>query len=440
MCNKISVITVVYNDVKHIRATMESYFSQTWEEKEYIVIDGGSGDGTADVIREYADRLAYWCSEPDGGIYEAMNKGLERATGDWINILNCGDLYVSATALEDVVRAMSGADTKAVGEGDADAEKSTGGCDADVVFCNSIEVNPLYKRNSFADDDISRLAFIPTFRHGSSLIKAEVHKRYPYDVSKKKSLGYALDWDMLHRLFRDGYKFKKVDVFLEEYQLEGMSNHPYRNFWYNYKITSGGKFDPKRMLFMVKQMCRVWKKQSGVMKCARQFVVEYVVNSICPHIPFWTLRRPLLRLGKIKMGKGTFIMRKCYFMEPNLLTIGEYSHINRGCLIDARGGITIGNCVSISHNVSVVTGGHNAQSPNFVGVFKPIVVNDYAWLGVGCTILQGVTIGRGAVVAAGAVVTKDVDDYEIVAGTPAKKIGTRNDNLDYKCDGWAWFT
>ena len=58
MGDKISVITVVYNDVEHIRETMESYFSQTWENKEYIVIDGGSTDGTVDIIREYSDRLA----------------------------------------------------------------------------------------------------------------------------------------------------------------------------------------------------------------------------------------------------------------------------------------------------------------------------------------------------------------------------------------------
>ena len=60
MSNKISVITVVYNDVKNIRNTMESFFSQTWEDKEYIVVDGGSTDGTAEVIKEYSDRLAWW--------------------------------------------------------------------------------------------------------------------------------------------------------------------------------------------------------------------------------------------------------------------------------------------------------------------------------------------------------------------------------------------
>ena len=59
MGNKISVITVVFNDVAHIRATMDSFFSQTWEDKEYIVIDGGSTDGTAEIIQEYSERLAY---------------------------------------------------------------------------------------------------------------------------------------------------------------------------------------------------------------------------------------------------------------------------------------------------------------------------------------------------------------------------------------------
>lgn len=421
MGNKISVITVVYNDVGHIRDTMESFFSQTWEDKEYIVIDGGSADGTADIVRGYADRLAFWCSEPDGGIYEAMNKGIEHATGEWINILNSGDRYCSEESLENVMRAAAGTD-------------------ADVIYGNSVEVHPKFKFNRFADGDVSRLDYIPVFRHGSSLIKTSVHKRYPYDVSKKKSLGYSLDWEMLHRLYKDGFKFRKADVFLEEYRLDGVSNHPYRNLWYNYKITATSTFDVRRLLLMVVQMLNVLKSRSPLTEFGYGVILEFLINAICPHIPFWKLRRPLLRLGKMKIGKGTFIMRKCYFMNSNMLTIGRYSHINRGCLIDARGRITIGDNVSISHNVNVVTGGHEAQSPHFTGIFRPIVIKDYAWLGVGCTVLQGVTIGRGAVVAAGAVVTKDVGDYEIVGGIPAKKIGTRNRDLDYNCHGWAWFT
>ena len=106
MENKISVITVVFNDVVNIRKTMESYFSQTWKDKEYIVIDGGSTDGTVEIIREYSDRLAYWCSEKDDGIYDAMNKGISHVTGDWINILNSGDYYVSNGVLEDAISSI----------------------------------------------------------------------------------------------------------------------------------------------------------------------------------------------------------------------------------------------------------------------------------------------------------------------------------------------
>jgi acetyltransferase-like isoleucine patch superfamily enzyme len=80
-----------------------------------------------------------------------------------------------------------------------------------------------------------------------------------------------------------------------------------------------------------------------------------------------------------------------------------------------------------------MTGSHDYKSRNFQGIFKPIVIEDYAWVGVGATILQGVTIGKGAVVCAGAVVTKDVPPYAVVAGVPAQTIDTRPDDLDYEC-------
>ena len=142
----------------------------------------------------------------------------------------------------------------------------------------------------------------------------------------------------------------------------------------------------------------------------------------------------------MKIGKGSFIMKNVYVQNPNKISIGEYSHINRDCLLDARGGIVIGNSVSISHKVNIMTGSHDYKSSNFMGVFHPITINDYAWLGVGCTILQGTSIGEGAVVCAGAVVNKDVPDYAVVGGVPAKIIGTRPNNLSYKCSWDTPFT
>ena len=135
----------------------------------------------------------------------------------------------------------------------------------------------------------------------------------------------------------------------------------------------------------------------------------------------------------MKIGNSSFIMKKVYFQNAGNLTIGAYSHINRGCVLDARERIIIGDNVSISHNVSIVTGGHDYQSPIFAGKFKPIVIDDYTWIGWGAIILQGVHIGKGAVICAGTVVTKDVGDYEIWGGVPAKIIGERNSDLDYHC-------
>ena len=238
---------------------------------------------------------------------------------------------------------------------------------------------------------------------------------------------------MIHRLFVEGYHFKKVDTVIECYEQEGVSNHFVRNRWYNYKVTSAQGFSLRKLWLLVYSSLIYMFKQSWIFNWLKAFCLEYSVNDILPHIPFWCIRRWYLRLLGASIGKGSFIMKKNYLLNPNRLTMGSYSHINRGCTIDARGNITIGNNVSISHGVYIMTGSHDHQDKSFIGRFLPISIADYAWVGVGAVVLQGVRIGKGAVVCAGAVVTKDVGDYEIVGGVPAKKIGERTHDLDYLC-------
>ena len=153
----------------------------------------------------------------------------------------------------------------------------------------------------------------------------------------------------------------------------------------------------------------------------------WVENNIVAVIPLWCVRRAYHRLMGMRIGRGSQLNMRTYFIGPGAISVGDYSHINPGCLFDHRGGIEIGSRVSISHRVMLITGGHDLK------IRKPIKICDYVWIGAGAIILQGVEIGEGAVVAAGAVVVDDVPPYTVVGGVPARKIGERAKGLDYKC-------
>ena len=414
MSNKVSVITVVFNDVAHIRATMESFFSQTWEDKEYIVIDGGSTDGTAEVIMEYKDNLAFWCSEKDKGIYDAMNKGIMHATGDWINILNSGDYFANEDTLKTVF----------------EREEYDG---IDVVYGNSIEIRKGKERYSAADENWHNLEKRGVYRHGASFMRTNVQKQNLYDLSLSSKLGYALDSEMIHRVYKKGYTFKKVNTIIEKYDAEGVSAHTYKSIWYRCLIISGNQFKWAALPYLLKSYGITLIGSTSLYRYAKALGTGFIVNDVLPYIPFWPLRRLYLKLVGLKIGVGTFISKDSYILDLWRLSIGNHTHIDRGCTIDARGHIEIGNNVSISHSVKLMTGSRQIQSKQFLAVFDKIYIKDYAWLGVNSVVLTGVTIGKGAVVAAGAVVTKDVPDFTVVGGIPARKIGERTSNLDYRC-------
>jgi len=100
MTHKLSVITINLNNASGLRKTIESVVNQTYTNYEYIIIDGGSVDGSVDIIKEFTDKIAYWVSEPDTGIYNAMNKGLRRSRGELVTFINSGDTYYSYDSLK----------------------------------------------------------------------------------------------------------------------------------------------------------------------------------------------------------------------------------------------------------------------------------------------------------------------------------------------------
>ena len=160
--------------------------------------------------------------------------------------------------------------------------------------------------------------------------------------------------------------------------------------------------------------------------------IKYMTNHVTMHIPSHAIRRSWYRrvLGW-QIGPGATILMGQHIQMAGIrssgmkVRIGRGTVINHGCLLYTTGGLLIGENVSISSGVWLVTGTHDMNDPAFPDSYKPIVIGNHAWIGVRATILAGVTIGEGAVVMAGAVVTKDVPPYAVVGGVPAKVVSQR---------------
>lgn len=198
---RVSVITVCYNAIQGIEKTITSVLSQSYPEIEYIVIDGGSKDGTVDVIRKYADRIDYFVSEPDGGIYDAMNKGVSAATGEWVTFLNAGDIYYSIQSIEAVFSREIPSDI-------------------DVVYGYQVHS---YSYGKFVRKQLP-LTFFSTgmpFGHESSFVRAEVMKHDGFDTRYR----IAADYNFFYQLYMSGGHFMPVDVIVADFEsAEGVSS------------------------------------------------------------------------------------------------------------------------------------------------------------------------------------------------------------------------
>lgn len=207
---KISIITVTFNCEKVIERTIQSCISQTYSNFEYIIIDGGSTDGTVDIIKKYSDRISYWISEPDKGIYDAMNKGVEYATGDWIIFMNAGDLFASNKILSIIFN----------------------------NFVNDSNVGFIYgdyalMRNGYVKIEKIKIPFWKSLKyvppmgicHQSVFTKTTLARRYRFNLKYK----ICADYDMLYQIYRAGYTQKYINAPLAIFDFgNGISvNNPY---------------------------------------------------------------------------------------------------------------------------------------------------------------------------------------------------------------------
>lgn len=142
-------------------------------------------------------------------------------------------------------------------------------------------------------------------------------------------------------------------------------------------------------------------------------------------IPLHSIRLLVYKLAGVRIGKGSRIHLGCRFYDPKNIRIGEDTLIGDNAFLDGRAPITIGDHVDIASQVLIYNSQHDIDSDDFRAVEKPVIVEDYVFIGPRVVILPGVTIGYGAVVAAGAVVAKDVLSRSVVGGVPAKFIRER---------------
>ena len=199
---KVSIITVVYNGVAHLEQTIQNVLKQSYDNIEYIIIDGGSIDGTVEIIKRYADRVSYWVSEADGGIYDAMNKGIANATGEIVGLINADDWY-EVDAVEKVVQIFESREADVVHGG---------------MFILKEDGEGFVKT---AVSDLSNLSKGMLLNHPTVFAKRSLYEKYGgFDTSYR----IVADWEMMMRWKLRGVKFSVLDETLANFRMGGVSS------------------------------------------------------------------------------------------------------------------------------------------------------------------------------------------------------------------------
>lgn len=204
----VSIITPSFNSEKTIKRTILSVLDQTYDNIEYIIIDGGSADGTIDIIRKYENRIAYWISEPDRGIGDAFNKGIATSTGELIGIINADDWYCA-----DAVETTVGEYLK----------------HGDCIFHAKLQywttnIKPYYAFSG----DAEKITYGPTINHPTIFVPKKIYNKVGlFDLEFK----HAMDYEWYHRAKLQGVRFHYIDKVTANMRLGGKSD---RNWFRSY--------------------------------------------------------------------------------------------------------------------------------------------------------------------------------------------------------------
>ena len=213
---KISIITVVWNNAKTIKDAIDSVLSQTYENIEYIIVDGASTDGTVEIVKSYGYKISKFISEKDKGLYDAMNKGIAQATGDIVGILNSDDFYIDEFVIEKVVKEFE--------------EKKCDSVYADLVYVkpDNLQKTVRYYDSSYFTPNKFAYGWMPA--HPTFFVKREIYEKYGvFKIDYK----IAADFDICARfLYKNKISYSYIKEPLIKMRVGGVSTS-FKSIWIN---------------------------------------------------------------------------------------------------------------------------------------------------------------------------------------------------------------
>ena len=210
---KISIITVSFNSAKTIKETIESILIQDYNNIEYIIIDGGSSDETIDIVKSYSEKISYFISEKDNGIYDAMNKGIKAATGDIVGILNSDDFYPNSFVLSNVAKTFKKYN-----------------CDAvygDLVYVKAKDTTQIKRYWQAGNYNTSKIKNGWMLPHPTFFVKKVMYDRHGlYNSDLKRAADYEM---ILKLLYKENISVHYIPMILVKMRMGGASNSTFLN-------------------------------------------------------------------------------------------------------------------------------------------------------------------------------------------------------------------
>lgn len=197
---KVTIITVTYNAEKYIEETINNIINQDYPNIEYIIIDGGSRDNTVDIIKKYNSYITYWISEPDKGIYDAMNKGINVATGDWINFMNAGDTFCEKNTISKVINEVT---------------EKVDLISGDIYYIKNN--NKEYLKAKGLENILNGMFCF----HQTLFTRTQIMKEYHFNIEFK----IAGDYDFVLKCYMNQYKFKFLNFAIANFIADGLAEN-----------------------------------------------------------------------------------------------------------------------------------------------------------------------------------------------------------------------